>query len=88
MMAYRDFFLQTDSYESSKRYFAVAGLPVWKEVYDFDLFEDLIDVQFEYLTLKATSKYHEFLTQEYGDYMQLPPEDQRHPYHGDNYYWK
>lgn len=88
MKKYRDYFLLASFQGRSHRYFAVSGLPNWKEVYNFDMFEELIDVQFENLTLKATSKYHEFLTQEYGDYMQLPPEEQRHPYHGSNYYWK
>ena len=34
------------------------------------------------------ARYDEYLTTRYGDYMQLPPEDQRHPYHGGLYYWK
>jgi len=33
--------------------------------------------------------YHEVLVISYGDYMQLPPEDQRHPYHGsETFTWK
>lgn len=32
--------------------------------------------------------YDEILRITYGDYMQLPPEEKRHPYHGDSYYWR
>ena len=88
MKNYHDYFFFASFSGQSHRYFSVSGLPTWKEVYNFDMFEELIDVQFENLTLKATSKYHQFLTQEYGDYMQLPPEEQRYPYHGGHYYWK
>lgn len=37
----------------------------------------------------APSKYNEVLSVTYGDYMKLPPEEQRHPYHGSNSFcWK
>ena len=45
-------------------------------------------VEFEGLKFMAPARYHEYLTHRYGDYMQLPPEDQRHPYHGVVCYWK
>lgn len=32
--------------------------------------------------------YDAFLKEQYGNYMQLPPEEQRVPYHLGNYYWK
>lgn len=35
------------------------------------------DVPFEDLTVKLPNKYHELLTRGYGDYMELPPVDQR-----------
>ncbi|WP_287389020.1 LicD family protein, partial [Lachnospira sp.] len=38
----------------------------------------LIDVPFEDTTVKMVKNYDEFLRKEYGDYMELPPEDQRH----------
>ena len=56
--------------------------------FGFNPFDDLIDVKFEGFSFKAPANYHEYLTTRYGNYMQLPPEDQRHPYHGGNYYWK
>lgn len=55
---------------------------------DFNPFEDMIEVDFEGYKLMAPAKYHEYLTTRYGDYMKLPPEDQRHPYHGGKYHWK
>ena len=88
---FRDYILFNGvSYASTDMYHVWAG-PVNtrnKRIYDKDLFENLIDVCFEGRQYQSTSLYHEFLTACYGDYMQLPPEDQRHPYHGGEYYWK
>ena len=38
----------------------------------------VIEVPFEDITVSLVKNYDEFLRPEYGDYMQLPPEDQRH----------
>ena len=40
-------------------------------------FESCIDVEFEGYSLKAVSCWHEYLSGIYGDYMQLPPEEDR-----------
>lgn len=44
-------------------------------------YEDTIDIKFEGVTLKASRAYDEYLTFMYGDYMELPPLEQRkvHP---------
>ena len=47
-----------------------------------------IRIQFEDACFFAPEHFHEVLTLGYGDYMKLPPENQRHPYHGGNYYLK
>lgn len=41
------------------------------------LFDDLVDYQFENITVKGFKDYDTYLTCVYGDYMKLPPEDQR-----------
>lgn len=56
--------------------------------FDFNPFEEMLEVDFEGHKFMAPAKYHQYLTTRYGDYMQFPPEDQRHPYHGGVYYWK
>ena len=88
---YRDHILYFSSSENTpETYYVVAG-PIRlkdKMTYSFDLFEKLVYVEFEGRKYCATSYYREFLTLRYGDYMQLPPEDKRHPYHGCHYYWK
>lgn len=51
------------------------------------IFEDRVEVEFEGNSFFAPVGWDEFLKNSYGDYMQLPPEEQRHPYHGSgNYY--
>lgn len=88
--AYRDFMLNIEDYGKTGMYFIVAG-PLNhrdKMSYDFDLFARIIDVDFEGSKFCSISRYDEFLTMRYGHYMQLPPEDQRHPYHGGKYYRK
>lgn len=75
-------------YENSKYYLVHGGKPNWLHTYDFDLFDEIIDLPFEDYTFMGIAKYDAFLRQRYGDYMTPPPEDQRHPYHGGCFYWK
>lgn len=85
---YSNYYRKAFLYSESGPFFAVAGRAVWKEYYSFNLFEKLINVDFEGRKYLATAYYQEWLTQEYGDYMQLPPVEDRVPYHGGHYYWK
>lgn len=57
-------------------------------VYNWDIFKDSVEIEFEGRKFMAPIGWDEFLKTSYGDYMQLPPEDQRHPYHSGNYFWK
>lgn len=51
-------------------------------------FENYIEVPFEDFSFCVVKDYHKYLTILYGDYMQLPPEEQRIPHHGFTAYWK
>ncbi len=84
---YRDFVLQYP-YENAKRYFQMGGYLKWYEVFDYDIFENVIDAEFEGRRFMITAKYDAYLKQTYGDYMTLPPEEKRVPVHGGNYYWR
>ena len=70
-------------YDSSEYIWPYGGgrLNMKKEYYG-----NPIRLQFEDGFFWAPEHYHEALTLGYGDYMKLPPEDQRKPYHGDEYY--
>ena len=46
-----------------------------------------VRLQFEDGCFYAPEHYHEVLTAGYGDYMTLPPEDKRKPYHGVTCFW-
>lgn len=83
----RDVILNSFPYQGAKYYFH-AGSVRWVNIFDFDVFESLVDYEFEGHRYLGLARYDEYLTHCYGDYMKLPPEDQRHPYHHRNYYWK
>lgn len=88
---YRDSLIKNSQpYGSTHCYYAVAGpLKIRnRTMYDRDIFNELIDVEFEGIQFCCIKEYDYFLTLMYGDYMTPPPEDQRHPYHGGEYYWK
>lgn len=90
---YRDYMIQNSYlYGSTNHFFVFGGYLDIKErelcTYDFDLFDGLTKVDFEGLKLNSIERYHEYLTSYYGDYMQLPPEEERVPYHGGKYYWR
>lgn len=53
-----------------------------------DEFLDLIDVDFCGFQFKCQSDYESILTNIYGDYMKLPPENERATHHNREVYWK
>ena len=44
-------------------------------------FESTVNLPFEDTIIKCPVNYHDYLTIQFGDYMKLPPEDQRAPHH-------
>lgn len=55
---------------------------------DKDWVENLVELEFEGRRLKAPSAYHEWLTLDYGDYMELPPLNKRLAHHNFEAYYK
>lgn len=76
-------------FETSSRAYDVVN-PVYKRPVHCrrETFEDYIDITFEGKTLMTLKDYNTYLTDLFGDYMQLPPEEQRVPHHGFTAYWK
>lgn len=59
------------------------------ELFWKDYFEKTIFLPFNGAEFCVPMKYHEVLSVTYGNYMKLPPEDERHPYHSSNSFcWK
>ena len=90
MKEFRDYLLKQNSFDQSSLFYIVAGPLNVRDttMYDYDFFKELTEVDFENNKFLAISQYDKYLKQRYGDYMQLPPEGERHPYHGYDYYWK
>jgi lipopolysaccharide cholinephosphotransferase len=75
---------------SINRYYAnaVANIYGVKEIMPYEVFKEVEEIEFcgkKYLALK---EYDYYLRHIYGDYMQLPPENERVPHHYDNVYYK
>ena len=49
--------------------------------YSADMMDKYIEVEFEGINLMAISDYDQYLKMAYGNYMELPPENQRRPVH-------
>ena len=90
--AYRSHILRIKStnYDPKSTFFFIVSGPITIPdflTYKLDLFEETKLAQFEGHKYTITSEYDTFLKIQYGDYMQLPPEEKRHPIHGGHYYW-
>ncbi len=64
---------------------------VWPYDGDFvmpkkELYGTPVRLQFEDSSFLVPEHYHEILSMEYGDYMKLPPDEDRHPIHGGDIY--
>ena len=59
-----------------------------KEVHRRTLFDEFVEVEFETRKFYAAKGWHECLTDQYGDYMQLPPMEKRIPHHDFRAWWK
>jgi len=91
MKRYRDYILLSNKYyEGKQAYYIIAGPLSLREkmTYNKDLFCKMTTGWFEGKEFPIIAEYDYFLSLRYGDYMLLPPENQRHPYHGDKFYWR
>lgn len=61
----------------SGQYFFPCTIQCCKRYYSPDLFQNLIDIEFNGKKYSAVSGYDAYLRKTYGDYMQLPPEEER-----------
>lgn len=59
-----------------------------KEIVPASVHQSHIDLPFEDRTYMAVADYHTYLTNLFGDYMQLPPESKRIPHHDFLAWWR
>ena len=76
-----------NDFETSKYSDELVFISIYSKRLPKRVYANCIDVDFEGYRLKAPRDYDEFLRSIYGDYMQLPPEAERNPYHGFRAYW-
>lgn len=77
-----------NSFNDSEFVFAAGGAYGARDIFPGKWFEKEIELQFENLSVKAFNGYDFYLTQLYGDYMTLPPEDKRVTPHHTIVYFK
>lgn len=79
-----------DEYPYEQSIFAgVHSNVVWERSrFPKGIFEEYTSVLFEGRNMSVIKAYDTFLTSYYGDYMQLPPENERVPGHAAPVYWK
>lgn len=65
----------------------VVGAYGKKDIMPASFMQDYIDILFEGKQFRCISEYDKWLRSLYGDYMQLPPKDQRQPKHIFRAYW-
>lgn len=78
---------QTYKYEECDTVVNYIGMTKKLETYQKSWFGEGVLVDFEGYKFWAPVKYDEWLRARFGDYMQLPPENERIPHHVMNTYW-
>lgn len=67
---------------------AVGGAGIEKELIERKYFDDVVEMEFEGNLFFAPAGYDVYLKNLYGDYMKLPPEEQRIAPHRGKIWWK
>ena len=84
---YQEQALLSCPYDHAQNYYHAGSLRK-VNIFDYDVFKEMCDVEFEGHRYMAVACWHDYLTHCFGNYMQLPPESERHPAHGFVCYWK
>lgn len=79
--------LHSYPFECSVNAGAITGRYLEKEIMDATTFKSYMPLPFEGHDMMCISAYDKYLTQHYGDYMQLPPKEQQVPNHDFNAWW-
>lgn len=79
---------QTYKYKECDTVVNYIGMTKKLETYQKDWFAEGVLVEFEGYKFWAPVEYDKWLRARYGDYTQLPPENERIPHHVINTYWK
>lgn len=72
---------KTNTFDTSKYVACVCGVYRNKEIAEYDVFSECVMLPFEGEYFSCPKKYDEYLSNIYGDYMQLPPIDKRVTHH-------
>jgi len=67
---------------------AVGGAGIEREVIERKYFDNMIEMEFEGKRFYAPEGYEKYLTNLYGDYMQMPPKEKRVASHRGKIWWK
>ena len=80
--------LRKNVFDSSKFVGSSFGQKGEKEIIEQSCFSDYVLIPFEKMLFRCPIGYDRYLTQMYGDYMQLPPVEERISAHNTKIYWK
>ena len=70
-------FLKNDFYNSEYVASIVGGMKRLKEVFPYKVYSETSNMKFEDTKLSGMKYYDDYLSKLYGDYMKMPPENQR-----------
>ena len=77
-----------DGFDKSNYVGCVCGAYRNKEIVEREVFSEYVDVPFEDAVFKCPKQFDRYLSNIYGNYMQLPPEEKRVTHHSFDAYYK
>lgn len=83
-----EMFYRDRDFDRCQKVAVVCGRYGDREVMDASIFREYADISFEGEVFRCIAKYDEFLTNLYGNYMELPPKEKRVAHHTFTAYYK